>query len=141
MHSQHTPPQNTPCDVDRPDDPQPAAAASNPDDKPRPEALAARAPEAGANVVLQDPITCADLLKEISAAFTQADEQLLMHSIARGEPKDACVILCLLIGVKQRIVERRKAEAEATACKRHPDDNRGGEVAPRHRTFVIGLEQ
>ncbi|MBN3754500.1 hypothetical protein G3N95_16240 [Paraburkholderia sp. Tr-20389] len=89
--------------------------------------------------MIQDPITCAELLKEISGAFTKADEQLLMYSIARGEPKDACVILCQLIRIKERIVERRKAEAKAIANKQRPDSDRAADVVPHHRTFVIGL--
>lgn len=61
---------------------------------------------------LEAAVTRFDLLEEISESFTSAQDEALMHAIARGENRDLHLIHCLLLQAKEAIVKRRLAGGE-----------------------------
>lgn len=61
---------------------------------------------------LEASVTRADLLEEMSEHFTPAQDEALMHAIARGENRDLHLIHCLLLQAKEAIVKRRLAGGE-----------------------------
>jgi hypothetical protein len=58
---------------------------------------------------IEAAVTRFDLLDEISESFTPAQDEALMHAIARGENRDLHLIHCLLLQAKESIVKRRLA--------------------------------
>jgi hypothetical protein len=56
---------------------------------------------------IEAAVTRFDLLEEISESFTPAQDEALMHAIARGENRDLHLIHCLLLQAKEAIVKRR----------------------------------
>lgn len=61
---------------------------------------------------LEAAVTRFDLLEEITESFTSAQDEALMHAIARGENRDLHLIHCLLLQAKEAIVKRRLAGGE-----------------------------
>jgi chemotaxis regulatin CheY-phosphate phosphatase CheZ len=58
---------------------------------------------------IEAAVTRFDLLEEMSETFTPAQDEALMHAIARGENRDLHLIHCLLLQAKEAIVKRRLA--------------------------------
>lgn len=58
---------------------------------------------------IEAAVTRFDLLEEISESFTPAQDEALMHAIARGENRDLHLIHCLMLQAKEAIVRRRLA--------------------------------
>jgi hypothetical protein len=58
---------------------------------------------------LEAAVTRFDLLEEISESFTPAQDEALMHAIARGENRDLHLIHCLMLQARESIVKRRLA--------------------------------
>jgi SHS2 domain-containing protein len=58
---------------------------------------------------IEAAVTRADLLEEMAETFTPAQDEALMHTIARGENRDLHLIHCLLLQAKEAIVKRRMA--------------------------------